>query len=61
MYRIEIYHDGSGQWTDGSSLLGQDWAYEDNEFPNELEALNVIDQLVTVGFCRSDLRVVENN
>jgi hypothetical protein len=49
----------NGQWTDDASLLGEVCAQECNEFVDELEALAAIDELVEVGFKRSNLRVVE--
>ena len=43
-YRIETFHDG--HWTDDPSLLGHGIVNEDNEFADDLEALNAIDDLV---------------
>jgi hypothetical protein len=56
-YRIETFHDG--HWTDDPSLLGHGIVNEDNEFADDLEAINAIDDLVAEGFDRHTLRFVE--
>lgn len=48
-------------WHDDPSLLGPGCSESDNVWQTKLEALDAIDSLVTVGFDRSLLRVVEIN
>ena len=56
-FRIETL--SNGEWTDDASLLGHGCTQEDNEWPDEAQALAAIDALVAVGFLRENLRHVE--
>jgi hypothetical protein len=56
-YVIEIQTEHG--WFDDPSLLGPDCSESDNIWQTEDEAMQAIDALVTVGFDRQRLRVVE--
>lgn len=56
-YAIEVL--SATGWHDDPSLLGPGCSESDNIWQTEDEALQAIDSLVTVGFDRQSLRVVE--
>jgi hypothetical protein len=56
-YQIETFNDG--EWTDDVSLLGLGARQDDNVWPTEASALAACEDLILVGFDRSELRVVE--
>lgn len=58
-FAIEVLTDTG--WHDDLSLLGPGCSEFDKVWQTKLEALDAIDSLVTVGFDRSLLRVVEIN
>lgn len=58
-FAIEVLTDTG--WHDDPSLLGPGCSESDNVWRTKLEALGAIDSLVTAGFNRSLLRVVEIN
>ena len=56
-YAIEVL--SATGWHDDPSLLGPGCSESDNIWQTKDEALQAIDSLVTVGFDRQSLRVVE--
>jgi hypothetical protein len=56
-FRIQILNDD--KWTDDANLLGHDCQQVDNKFETDLDAISAIDNLVDIGFCRSNLRIAE--